>query len=223
MTDQPFIKIENIAKTNGGETVLENVSFTIKKNQFVSIKGPSGCGKTTLLRILSGLTAPTGGKIYINGQLANSPQIIIPPHKRSMNLLFQDLALWPHLTGFEQLEFVWESSEKGSMQDRISKLCRDIGLPEILLQKYPSRLSRGEQQRLAIARTLIAQPEVILLDEPLTALDQELRVQFIAFLKKLKKERTVTALIVSHDLMTDVIDFDRELLYKDHTFREKIK
>ena len=223
MTNKPAIKIEDLAKTNGKEIIFENVSFEIKKHEFISIKGPSGCGKTTFLRILSGLTTPTSGKIFIDGGLANSPQILIPPHQRGMNLLFQDLALWPHMTGYEQLKFVWESTKKTTLKDRIEKVCHDIGLPENLLSKYPSQLSRGEQQRLAIARTIIAQPEVILLDEPLTALDQNLRTQFITFLKQLKKEKTMTVLIVSHDLMIDVIDFDRELFYKDHTFQEKRK
>jgi len=223
MTNKPAIKIENLSKSNGKEIIFENVSFEIYKHEFISIKGPSGCGKTTFLRILSGLTTPTSGKIFIDGGLANSPQILIPPHQRGMNLLFQDLALWPHMTGYEQLKFVWESTKKTTLKDRIEKVCHDIGLPENLLSKYPSQLSRGEQQRLAIARTIIAQPEVILLDEPLTALDQNLRTQFITFLKQLKKEKTMTVLIVSHDLMTDVIVFDRELFYKNHAFQEKRK
>ena len=223
MTNKPAIKIEDLAKTNGKEIIFENVSFEIKKHEFISIKGPSGCGKTTFLRILSGLTTPTSGKIFIDGRLANTPTILIPANLRGMNLLFQDLALWPHMTGYEQLKFVWESTKKAILKDRVEKVCYDIGLPDNLLSKYPSQLSRGEQQRLAIARTIIAQPEVILLDEPLTALDQNLRTQFITFLKQLKKEKTMTVLIVSHDLMIDVIDFDRELFYKDHTFQEKRK
>src|SRR3989338_6312498 len=218
MDNETIIKIEDIAKTNGKEIIFKNVSFEIKKHEFISLKGPSGCGKTTFLRILSGLTAPTDGKIFIKSKLANSPQIIMPPSDRGINLLFQDLALWPHMTGYEQLKFVWESTKKAILKDRVEKVCYDIGLPDNLLSKYPSQLSRGEQQRLAIARTIIAQPEVILLDEPLTALDQNLRTQFITFLKQLKKEKTMTVLIVSHDLMIDVIDFDRELFYKDHAF-----
>ena len=221
MTNKPTIKIENLAKRNGKEIIFQNVSFAVNQHEFVSFKGPSGCGKTTFLRILCGLTTPTGGKIFINGSLANSPQILIPPQQRGMNLLFQDLALWPHLTGYEQLKFVWESTKKATLKERIEKVCQDIGLPGNLLSKYPSQLSRGQQQRLAIARTIIAQPEVILLDEPLTALDQNLRAQFILFPKQLKKEKTMTVFIVSHDLMTDVIGFDRELFYQDQTFREK--
>src|SRR3989338_3334128 len=218
MINKPLVKIQNLSKKDGNSLIFENVSFEINRFEFISLKGPSGCGKTTFLRILAGLIPPTGGKIFINGQTANSPQILIPSHQRGMNLLFQDLALWPHLTGFEQLKFVWESTKKAILKDRVEKVCYDIGLPDNLLSKYPSQLSRGEPQRLAIARTIMAQPEVILLDEPLTALDQNLRTQFITFLKQLKKEKTMTVLIVSHDLMIDVIDFDRELFYKDHAF-----
>ncbi|OGK09424.1 hypothetical protein A2767_05250 [Candidatus Roizmanbacteria bacterium RIFCSPHIGHO2_01_FULL_35_10] len=223
MTNNPIIKIEELTKKDGKEIIFENVSFEIKKHQFVSLKGPSGCGKTTFLRILSGLMPPSSGKIFIKGVLANSPQILIPPHERVMNLLFQDLALWPHMTGYEQLKFVWESSKKGILKNRILKVCNDISLPNNLLTKYPSQLSRGEQQRLAIARTLIAQPEIILLDEPLTALDQDLRTQFITFLKNLKKERTMTVILVSHDLMTDLLDFDKVLLYQNNTFKDSKK
>ena len=223
MDNETIIKIEDIAKTNGKEIIFKNVSFEIKKHEFISLKGPSGCGKTTFLRILSGLTAPTDGKIFIKSKLANSPQIIMPPSDRGINLLFQDLALWPHMTGYEQLKFVWESTKKASLEDRIEKVCHDIGLPKNLLSKYPSKLSRGEQQRLAIARTLISQPAVILFDEPLTALDQELRSQFTAFLRRLKKERTTTVLIVSHDLMTNMIDYDKELFYQEQTFHQSKK
>ena len=220
MNNKPIIAIENIAKTIGDEIIFENVSFEVKKHEFVSLKGPSGCGKTTFLRILSGLTPATSGKIFLKGKLANSPNILIPPNLSGMNLLFQDLALWPHMTGYKQLKFVWESTKTGPLKDRIKKICRDIGFPQNLLSKYPSQLSRGQQQRLAIVRTLIAQPEIILLDEPLTALDQDLRRQFITFLKRLKKEKTTTVFIVSHDLMVNVIDFDNELFYKDHTFQQ---
>lgn len=220
MTAKPLIKIQNLSKKDGNSLIFENVSFEINRYEFISLKGPSGCGKTTFLRILAGLIPPTGGKILINGLTANSPHILIPPHQRGMNLLFQDLALWPHLTGFEQLKFVWESTKKGNLDERINKVCADIGFPEKLLPKYPSQLSRGEQQRLALARTLIAQPEVVLLDEPLTALDQELRSQFITYLKKRKKEKTMTVIIVSHDLMTNVVKYDRELIYKKYTFQE---
>ena len=220
MINKPLIKIQNLSKKEGGALIFENVSFEINRFEFISLKGPSGCGKTTFLRILAGLIPPTGGKIFINGQTANSPDIIIPPHQRGMNLLFQDLALWPHLTGFAQLKFVWQSTEKGSLKERINKVCTDTGFPKNLLSKYPSQLSRGEQQRLALARTLIAQPELILLDEPLTALDQELRSQFINYLKKQKKEKTMTVIIVSHDLMTNVLKYDKELIYINNTFKE---
>ena len=220
MINKPLVKIQNLSKKEGGALIFEKVSFEINRFEFISLKGPSGCGKTTFLRILAGLIPPTGGKIFINGQTANSPQILIPSHQRGMNLLFQDLALWPHLTGFEQLKFVWESTKKGNLDERINKVCTDIGFPENLLPKYPSQLSRGEQQRLALARTLIAQSEVILLDEPLTALDQELRSQFIGYLKKQKREKTMTVIIVSHDLMTNAVKFDKELIYKKYTFQE---
>lgn len=223
MKKKPIIKVENISKTNGKDVIFENVSFEINEHQFVSLKGPSGCGKTTFMRILSGLIEPTGGRVYLNGELASSPKILIPPHKREMSLLFQELALWPHMTGHEQLKFVWESTEKETFKDQVEKVCDDIGLPSRLLSKYPSELSRGEQQRLAIARTLISEPAIILLDEPLTALDQELRTQFITFLRRLKKRKIMTAIIISHDLMTDGIEYDKEVSHRKNTFCEKVK
>jgi spermidine/putrescine transport system ATP-binding protein len=216
-----IIKLEGISISRLHQIILSDISISIRKNEFISLKGPSGCGKTTLLLTISGLEIPDKGRIFINNQLANDPQIILPPYQRDMNLLFQDLALWPHLTGYEQLEFVWESTKIGSFSNRVTEISREIGLAKNLLNKYPSQLSRGEQQRLAIVRTFVAGQGIILLDEPMTALDYNLRQQFLNFLNKVRKMRSATVIIVSHDLMTDSIGYDQEFTFKNKSFIKK--
>lgn len=223
MDKQPLITVEKLSQKNREALLFAHVSFNVFPREFVSLKGPSGCGKTTLLRILAGLLTPTSGKVFIQGKLANAPQCIIPPHARHISLLFQDLALWPHMKGIDQLKFVWESAEKNDFEKQADAVCSAVSFPTSLLKLYPSQLSRGEQQRLALARALIAKPQILLLDEPLTALDQQLRKQFVAFLQKIKQDKQMTVIIVSHDLMTDVIGFDREILYEKTTFRERVK
>ncbi len=213
--------IENLKLRLGQETVLDSVSLSMCAGEFVSLKGPSGCGKSTLLMALAGLIEPLSGRITINGMVANDPKIILPPHKRRLNLLFQNLALWPHMTGYEQLKFVWESNRSGDLDKKISFLCGEIGLPENLLNKYPYELSRGQEQRLAIARTFIGNHKIILLDEPLTALDGKLRTKFMEFLGKIKKTAQTTVVMVSHDLMTDTIKYDREYVYDNLSFVAK--
>src|SRR3989338_999234 len=153
MNSTYIINVKNLSMERYGKRIFEKVSFSIKKNEFVSLKGPSGCGKTTLLRILTGLTTPTKGVIRINGIVANDPEIVLQPYERKISLLFQDLALWPHMKGIEQLEFVWQCVKISNFINRVNAVCKTIGLPSDLLNKYPHELSRGEQQRLAIVRT----------------------------------------------------------------------
>lgn len=218
MNENKIIETENIAKIIDNTLIFDKISFTVWENEFVCLKGPSGCGKTTLLRILSGLIAPTSGKIYLFNKLANSPNVLMPPHKRQISLLFQDLALWPHMSGLEQLKFVWESNKYKSFSQALAELCWEIGFPQKLLSKYPAHLSRGENQRLAIVRSLISHPKILLLDEPMTALDQKLRSRLIKFLKKLKKEKSTTVILVSHDLMTDMLEYDQDFVFKNGSF-----
>lgn len=215
----PILRVDNISARIGKEVLFSSVSFDIREFDFVSIKGPSGSGKTTLLRILTGLYKPFSGKIYIDGKLANDPDVLIPPHKREMSILFQDLALWPHMKGEEQLRFVWEAKRKGIFEEKIHDVCKVLGLPRDLLSKFPSQLSGGEKQRLALARTMIADARIILLDEPLTALDQNLRKLFLHYLTSLKQKRKTTVIIVSHDLFLDMIAVDQVILYKNDTFK----
>ncbi|NTV31006.1 ABC transporter ATP-binding protein [candidate division WWE3 bacterium] len=211
------ISIKNLTYEINGTTILQGASIDIGEKELVSIKGPSGCGKTTLLSIIAGLTTPQSGEISIFNQKANTPHIVLPPYKRSIGLLFQDLALWPHMSGYDQLKYVFESTSNSSndFERRMSETCERIGLPKELLEKRPSQLSRGQQQRLAIARAVIHHPKILLLDEPLTALDQDLRQQFATFLATLKNEAQTTIVIVSHDLLPDIVKPDHEYLYSN--------
>lgn len=218
MNKTPLIQVNDLRYNNGKEVLFDAVSLSIREHAFVSIKGPSGCGKTTLLRILTGLAKPTKGTIFIDGKLANDPAVLIPPHKRDMSLLFQDLALWPHMSGEEQLRFVWEAKKVGNFNEKVKEVCTSIGLPFSLLSKYPGELSGGEKQRLAIARTMIAYARIVLLDEPLTALDHNLRDLFLRYLKEIRRKRTTTVVIVSHDLFLDLIDVDQVITFANGTF-----
>lgn len=186
--------------------IFEDLSVSIEAHTYTMFKGPSGIGKTTLLRLIAGLETAQKGEITLFGKVASAPNILLPPSERSIGMLFQDLALWPHMTGKEQLEFVWKAQHPTEeLHDRLDEISQDIGLSSEIIGRYPHQLSRGQQQRIAIARAVIHKPRVLLLDEPLTALDQELRTQFANFLKKLMRQQETTIVMVSHDLLPNIL------------------
>jgi iron(III) transport system ATP-binding protein len=163
--------------------------------------GPSGCGKTTLLRLIAGLEIPESGEIWLAGaQVAGTGRSMMPTHKRGIGFVFQDLALWPHLTVQRNLDFVLESV-KMPRRDRSARAQEVLGLVRIeqLSTRYPHELSGGEQQRVALARALVAQPRVLLLDEPFSSLDPELRAALGGELARLQRTLHVTTVYVTHD------------------------
>jgi ABC-type Fe3+/spermidine/putrescine transport system ATPase subunit len=165
------------------------------------ILGPSGCGKTTLLRLIAGLDVPDTGTITIEGtRVAGPGRSLVPPHERGLGFVFQDLALWPHLTVAGNLGFVLESA-RVRRADRGSRVQRALDMMQIgaLGSRYPHQLSGGEQQRVALARALVAQPRVLLLDEPFSSLDAELRTALRGELHRARRELKVTMVYVTHD------------------------
>jgi iron(III) transport system ATP-binding protein len=197
---EKFIEIENVKKNFGKSQVLRNVSLKINKNEIFGVFGPSGCGKTTLLRIIAGLEKPEDGRIMLRGKEVFSKNHFLLPEQRNVSFIFQDLALWPHMTVKEHLEFVL-----GKDLDRIESILKTVGL-EKFTSSRPEQLSGGEKQRLAIARALAQDSDIFLMDEPFSSLDIEMKEKMKKFLLKLKKQYNLTIVYVTHDIL-DIIDF----------------
>lgn len=196
MSDDSFISIQNISKHFGEVRAVDDVSFDIRRGEFFALLGPSGCGKTTLLRMLAGFEIPTMGEMFIDGQPIGN----IPPHERPVNMVFQSYAIFPHLSVAQNIAF-------GLRKDKLPKAemnkLVDEALEMIALPGYGSRgadeLSGGQRQRVALARALIKKPKVLLLDEPLGALDKKLREQMQLELRDLQREVGITFVFVTHD------------------------
>ncbi len=195
-----MIELKNITKRFDKLTAVNEVSLKIERIQRLAILGPSGSGKTTLLRLIAGFVEPDSGRIYINGRLANDPRILISPHRRNIGMVFQDLALWPHMNVEKNIGFGLENliRDKEARQQEINNFLKMVNL-EKKKHIYPSRLSGGEQQRVALARALIRKPEVLLLDEPLVNLDFELKQKLLQLILDLQKQFNITLIYVTHD------------------------
>lgn len=193
--------VTNVTKRFGSHLAVESVSLQVAIGDAVVILGPSGCGKTTLLRLVAGLETPDSGEISLSGtKVAGLGRSMVPPHQRGIGFVFQDLALWPHLTVWKNLEFVL-GSVKTARADRAERIHQALNLVRIepLSARYPHELSGGEQQRVALARALVGQPRLLLLDEPLSSLDPELRTTLRAELTRLQRDLGVTMVYVTHD------------------------
>ena len=193
--------ITNVTKRFGSHQAVDSVSLDVAVGDAVVVLGPSGCGKTTLLRLIAGLEVPDTGAISLNGtKVAGGGQSTVPPHQRGIGFVFQDLALWPHLSVWKNLEFVL-GSVKAPRGERAARIHDALKLVRIvpLSARYPHQLSGGEQQRVALARALVGQPRLLLMDEPLSSLDPELRVTLRAQLARLQRELRVTMIYVTHD------------------------
>ena len=191
-----IIELKNVTKAFDGEVVLDNISLDIYDNEFLTLLGPSGCGKTTTLRLIGGFESADEGDMIFMGENINN----VPPHKRNVNTVFQRYALFPHLNVFENVAFPLR--EKKVPKAEIEQKVRDM-LSLVALTGFEHRsvtsLSGGQQQRVAIARALVSQPKVLLLDEPLAALDLKLRKDMQQELKKIQKATGITFVFVTHD------------------------
>ena len=193
--------VTDVAKRFGSHQALDGVSLEVAAGHAVVILGPSGCGKTTLLRLIAGLEVPDSGEISLNGtQVAGKGRSTVPPHRRGIGFVFQDLALWPHLTVLKNLEFVL-GSVRASRAERAARVHQALSLVRIekLSARYPHELSGGEQQRVALARAMVGQPRLLLLDEPLSSLDPELRAILRTELAQIQGDLGVTMVYVTHD------------------------
>lgn len=217
-TENTFLKLDRVTKRHGMRAVIDDVSFQIEEGEVAALFGPSGCGKTTLLRLIAGLEQPDEGEIWIAGEcVARAGRNLVQPRNRGLGFVFQDLALWPHFTVAGNLNFVLASVgfPRSGRAGRISETLR-LARIERFAESYPGQLSGGEQQRVALARALVTLPRLILLDEPLSSLDAELKSGLLRELKQLLEKLKITALYVTHDhsearyLTQRVIEFKHE-------------
>ncbi len=200
-----MVEVKNIFKYYGKQKVINGLSLGIGKGEIVSIVGSSGSGKTTLLRILSGLEIPESGKINLDDAVVYSSDIFIPPEKRNCSLVFQDYALFPNMTMLENIYF-----GEGSKNNReiVSELINVTNI-ENILNKYPHECSGGEQQRVALVRSMAPQPKLILMDEPLSNLDFHLKSKISLMISDILRRYNTTAIIVTHDIMDAMKISDR--------------
>ncbi|MBE6886772.1 MAG: ATP-binding cassette domain-containing protein, partial [Ruminococcaceae bacterium] len=196
MSVDTIIDLKNIVVSFDGETVLDDLSLSIRNGEFVTLLGPSGCGKTTTLRIIGGFVTPDSGDVFFAGERVND----LPPHKRQVNTIFQRYALFPHLNVFENVAFGMRLQKKknAEIKERVAELLKLVNLKGFENRRVHT-LSGGQQQRVAIARALANGPQVLLLDEPLAALDLKLRKDMQLELKKMQKSLGITFIYVTHD------------------------
>lgn len=193
---KPLIQLENVSKSYNGILAVNNFSLSVYKHEFFSLLGGSGCGKTTILRLISGLETPTSGKIFIDGIDISQH----PPYERPVNMMFQSYALFPHMTVAQNIAFGLnqEHHSKHEIKHRLEKVLELVQLQDYATRK-PDQLSGGQKQRTALARSLVKQPKVLLLDEPLAALDKKLREKTQFELVNIQEKLGVTFVMVTHD------------------------
>src|SRR5215471_4219661 len=198
--------LTGVSKRYGDTTVLEPFDLTVEDGEFLTILGPSGSGKTTILRLIGGFTEPTSGRILLDGADITAR----PINRRPFNTVFQDYALFPHMTVADNVGYglMVRHLPRAQIRARVAEVLRVVAL-DALVDRYPAQLSGGQKQRVALARAIICEPKIILLDEPLAALDAELRRQMQLFLKRLQKEIRTTFLFVTHDQEEAITMADR--------------
>src|SRR5262245_20253339 len=200
------VTFQKVRKEYANFVALETLDLTVNEGEFLTLLGPSGCGKTTTLRLIAGFLEPTGGRILIDGEDVTG----LPPQKRGIGMVFQDYALFPHLTIGENIAFrlTERGVAKGKVQARVRELLDLVRLPGVD-QRYPSEISGGQQQRVALARAVAFTPRVLLMDEPLGALDLKLREAMQLELRRIQQELRITTVYVTHDQIEAMALSDR--------------
>jgi iron(III) transport system ATP-binding protein len=190
------IGVGGVTRRFGGVTAVDGVSLDIADGELFTLLGPSGCGKTTLLRLIAGFYRPDAGVIRFGDRVVND----IPPHARNIGMVFQNYALWPHMTVFQNVAYGLRLRRlpSGELRDRVAEGLRKVNLVG-LEARYPGQLSGGQQQRVALARALVLNPDILLLDEPLSNLDAKIRVQVRAEIRRLQRDLQITTVYVTHD------------------------
>ncbi|MCA9667302.1 MAG: ATP-binding cassette domain-containing protein [Myxococcales bacterium] len=194
------LQIEALRLELAGQRVLDGVDLCLERAQVLALAGPSGSGKSSLVRVVLGLTAPTGGRVRLDGELASDgPRVLVPPERRHLAVVFQELALWPHMTVSENLAFGLRARGVGAA-DRARRIGEALDAVELgaFAERSPATLSGGERQRVALARALVLDPHALILDEPLSGVDVQLRDEMLALLARVIAERSLTTLLVTH-------------------------
>jgi iron(III) transport system ATP-binding protein len=209
-----FIDIAGIDKRFGTFRALIGIDLAIAEREFITLLGPSGCGKTTMLRTLAGFLTPDSGTIEVAGRRLSSPQGVVPPEQRRMGMVFQNYAVWPHMSVFENVAFGLRIAKVGrdSIGERVARVLEAVGL-EGLERRHPGQLSGGQQQRVALARSLVVEPAILLLDEPLSNLDAKLRERMRTELKTLQRRTGITFIYVTHDQAEAMALSDRIVVF----------
>jgi iron(III) transport system ATP-binding protein len=194
------VELRGLTKRYGDLAVVDDVSLTIEHGRLVCLLGPSGCGKTTTLRLIAGFVEPSAGEIRVGDQTVSSPARTVPPERRNMSMIFQSYALWPHMTVAENVAYGLKlrKVDRDTVRRKLAAILDTTHL-EALAQRYPGELSGGQQQRVALARALIVEPETLLLDEPLSNLDANLREEMRFEVRRLHDEYRYTTVYVTHD------------------------
>ncbi len=195
---EPHVQLSGLGKRYPDVTALQDLTLTVHRGEFFSLLGPSGCGKTTTLRLVAGLDCLSAGTIIIDDVLVSSPTYFMPPEKRGVGIVFQDYALFPHMTVFENVAFGLYGRPKAVIAKRVGELLTLVGLTTAG-QKYPHEMSGGQKQRVALARALAPEPKVMLLDEPFSNLDAELRGALRSETKQILRYIGTTVILVTHD------------------------
>ena len=197
-------EIRNIVMDFNGFKALNGISLKIQDGEFIAVLGPSGCGKTTLLRLLAGFTPPSSGEIRIGEQVVANRDYVLPPNERFISMVFQSYALWPHMSVRKNVEFPIKNNKfvspeiRSNCDSRVQELIGMVGLTG-MEKRLPAQLSGGQRQRVALARALAVNPDLLLMDEPLSNLDTELRVEMRREIKELHQKTKVTVVYVTHD------------------------
>ena len=205
-----MLELKNIKKSYDGVKVLKNIDLTISDGEIVSILGPSGCGKTTLLNLILGLTDADSGKIIFDGQDITN----VPMEKRGFNIVFQDYALFPNLNVVQNITYGLKNTPNISTQEEINELIELLGLKPHLNKKI-DQLSGGQKQRVALARTMVMKPKILLLDEPLSALDGVIKESIKEKIKQIARDYHLTTIIVTHDPEEALTLSDKVLIVND--------
>jgi iron(III) transport system ATP-binding protein len=208
MTDK--LSLIGLGKSFGPVPAVTDVSLSLRPGEFVSLLGPSGCGKTTTLRMIAGFMKPTAGRIEVNGQTVSSPSSVVAPERRGMSMIFQSYAIWPNMTVGQNVAFGLKLRKISAAEvtERVNRILDTVQLRH-LKDRYPAELSGGQQQRVALARAIVIEPEVLLLDEPLSNLDANLREEMRSEIRRLHDAFKITTVYVTHDQSEAMVTSDR--------------
>ena len=204
------LEMSGLTKRYGDVTSVDRLSLAVEPGEFICLLGPSGCGKTTTLRMVAGFIEPDEGEIRLGGKVVSAPGAVLPPERRNMGMIFQSYAVWPHMTVRENVGYGlrMRGVDAAETRSRVDAILKATKLPE-LAQRYPSELSGGQQQRVALARALAPNPEILLLDEPLSNLDANLRGDMRLEIRRLHDEFRNTSIYVTHDQVEAMTMADR--------------